>query len=223
MKTNIAKLLIVVVLCLGIAVIVLFKKNSTLDERLLNQQNLFEKEQTAKTAEMEEVKQTIAKLEAALVQNTSADKACERILTGEVNTLKEEITKGSIETKKSFSKIDTALAKIDDVQRNSLAGLRDDVAKGVNAALTKQIVTQASETVVKSVLDDQLLIKDELFLKSVAKSLVDNYRDRLRGVSGADADNEKVAGLLKKDPEFLDLVSTTALIMKDEKRTEKLK
>lgn len=223
MNPKFAKFMIAGAIGLGVAVIVLFNKNWALDERLAKQQRLFENEGKAKTAELVEVKQTIARLGGVLAQNTSDYQARERTLSGEVDALKQGLTNAGIENRNRFSKVDAALAKVDEHQRNSLASLKDDVAKGVEATLTKQVVAQASETVVKGILDDKSLIKDEAFLNAVAKLLVDHFRDRLRGASGADADNEKVAALLKKDPEFLDLVSTTALILKDEKTTEKSK
>lgn len=214
MKLNLVGFAIAIALGLGVVVFVLYNKFATLDERLAKQQRVFE-------GELAQLKQTITRLEGELAGNASNDQARERTLSGEVTALEQRLAHADLENGENFLKVNAALAKISKDQKNSLASLKVDVAKGVEAALTKQVVAHASETVVNGVLDDKSLIKDDAFLQAVAKSLVYNFGDRLRGASGADADNEKVAGLLKKDPEFLDLVSTTALILKDEKSTEK--
>lgn len=97
-------------------------------------------------------------------------------------------------------------------QRESLASLKVDVAKGVQSALTKQVVDAAAQLSLKGIQNDKILINDPVFINAIAKNIVENFRNELRGPTGADADNAVVAKMLSADPDFLNRVSVSVLV-----------
>lgn len=94
----------------------------------------------------------------------------------------------------------------------TLQSLKADVTRDAKSALTQQIVKSATDLTVRSMIDDKSLIKDQAFLAAICKILATDFRVQLRGPAGANADNTVVAGMLSKDPGFLDSVSVSVLL-----------
>ena len=105
-----------------------------------------------------------------------------------------------------------AVRTLGEQQQAILTSLKADVANGVQSELTKEVIKTAAPLLFKNVREDKTLIKDPAFLDAIAKTLVANFRQDLRGAAGADADNAVVAKMLAADPDFLNRVSVSALM-----------
>jgi hypothetical protein len=108
-----------------------------------------------------------------------------------------------------------AVRALGDQHQATLTSLKADVANGVQSELTKEVIKTAAPLLLKNMREDKTLIKDPAFLEAIAKTLVTNFREDLRGAAGADADNAVVVKMLAADPDFLNRVSVSALIQTD--------
>lgn len=213
MKSNFSLPMVIIVLGLCIAVIVLFSKNSKLEDQLTTLNLKFEKNSEKKNEELNN-------LETNFISQT---KQFEDELIAQMKQAKDSSTRNE----NHFAKLDKdvltqkgqieSIRELSEQQQRTLASFKDDVAKGVQSALTKKVLNAAVEMSVKNMMHNKTLIDDEKFQKSIAHSLVTNFREELRGVAGTNADNAVVASTLKKDQEFLDLVSVSVLMRSDSK------
>lgn len=126
------------------------------------------------------------------------------IASGQLAALSVELGK-----QKAEIAIARAASEKDEAALNSL---KVDLAKGVESGLTKDVVKTSAELVLKNMDEAKTLLKDQAFQVAIAKTLVTNYRQELRGPAGSDADNAVVAKMLVADPDFLNRVSISTIV-----------
>ena len=209
MKTNLPIVMPVVALGLCVATVVLFIQNVKLEDQLVDLDRDFEQELRAKARDIDALDRRVEAITERLERKQAQLENVAKKNADRLDTLGNTVQRqtGEIESVRSGS----------EQLRTNLITLRNDVAKGVQSELTKDVVEAALEMSIKTMMQDETLIQHEAFRKALAKTLVSNHQEELRGVAGTDADNAVVASTLKTDPEFIDMVSVSLLVASEDK------
>jgi len=212
MNENVGKFLSVVCIGLVICVLVLFSKVSGLSDELLEVRNSIKESDTRLSDELVAVRESIKESDATsrsegaqlLAKIESTDKRSSE------NTLKLRTTESELRTELE------ALGAATESNKTQLAKLKKEAIGGLESALTKELVRDATELALEKLNAEESILIDPKFVAGVSDVLVKKFKEDLRGEPGRSADNEAVAAMLSKNLDFLDSVSVTALLAEGE-------
>ena len=209
MNENLGKVLGVVCIGLAICVLVLFSKVNSLSETLADVRNSINESDTRLSDELVDVR-------GAIKESNATSRSEDAQLLGKIESTDKRSSENTSKLRTTENELRTeleALSVTTKSNKTQLAKLKKDAIGGLESALTKELVRDTTKLALEKLNAEESILIDPKFVSGVAEVLVRKFKEDLRGEPGRNADNEAVAVMLSKNPDFLDSVSVTALLV----------
>lgn len=169
-----------------------------------------------------EVANLSAALAAEVRDREGDDDSLRTTLSSQESTSNRQFDKIESAAKKDATALATVATRLGAVEsrvsatEKGLASLRNDVTGELKESFKQDLLKSATDQAVQEALSNGMLVDDPKFVSAVADVLASTHRGQLQGTSGADADNEVVAEMLKHDSEFIDMVRRSVMLLEAE-------